>query len=255
MNNHQRGPRLAAVLLLAAIFLSACQQSVSNAPLATPTLITPTGLFVTPLSGENPMQMIEEFAQGTAAAQTAAAGGATPGTTPLVVATIGTETTPQVGTPATPTTGIVVNTTPVVAATTPVTPIVSTVAVVGTPGVVPTAGPKPASYTLQKGEWPYCIARRYNVNPVELLSLSGLTTAQSEMLMPGQVLTIPQGSGVFPADRALHTHPATYTVPSADTTLYAVACYFGDLSPEQIAAYNGISLSSRLQSGQTLNIP
>ena len=77
MNNHQRGPKLAAILLLAAIVLSACQQSVSNAPLATPTLITPTGLFVTPLAGENPMQMIEEFAQGTAAAQTAAAGGAT----------------------------------------------------------------------------------------------------------------------------------------------------------------------------------
>ncbi len=253
MNNHQRGPKLAAILLLAAIVLSACQQSVSNAPLATPTLITPTGLFVTPLTGENPMQMIEEFAQGTAAAQTAAAGGATP-TTPQAVSTTGTDSTAE--TPAAPATAtstlsIVLNTTPVVTLT-PTTPVVSTPAVVGT---VPTAGPKPATYTLQKGEWPYCIARRFNVNPEELLSLSGLSVAQSNMLNPGQVLTIPQGSGVFPAERALHTHPGTYTVPSADTSLYAVACYFGDLSPEQIAAYNGISVGSRLTTGQTLNIP
>lgn len=251
MNNHQRGPKLAAILLLAAIVLSACQQSVSNAPLATPTLITPTGLFVTPLSGENPMQMIEEFAQGTAAAQTAAAGGATP-TTPQAVSTTGTETTAvTTGATATATFEIILNTTPVVT-NTPATPVVSTPAVVGT--AIP-AGPKPATYTLQKGEWPYCIARRFNVNPDELLNLSGLSVAQSNMLNPGQVLTIPQGSGVFPADRALHTHPTTYNVPGADTTLYAVACYFGDLSPEQIAAYNGLSVGSALTTGQTLNIP
>lgn len=246
MKNQHRGPKLAAILLLAAVVLSACQQSVSNAPLGTPTAIVDPGIFVTPLSGENPMEMIQEFAQGTAAAQTAAAGGATP-TTPQAVSTTGTETTPLVGATVTPTLNIAI-------ATTAVTPAAITPAAV-TPGNVPTAGPKPASYTLQKGEWPYCIARRFNVNPQELLTLSGLTTAQSNMLNPGQVLNIPQGSGVFPADRALHAHPASYTVPSADTTLYAVACYFGDLSPEQIAAYNGIAVSSRLTTGQTLNIP
>src|SRR5574340_1349332 len=95
MNNQQHGLRLAAILLLAAL-LSGCVQSVSTVPAATPTMFTPTGLFVTPLSTGNPMQMIEEFAQGTAAAQTAAAQGGTP-TTPQAIATTGT-----VGTPATP---------------------------------------------------------------------------------------------------------------------------------------------------------
>jgi len=250
MNKNQRGLTIAAIFMLAAVVLSACQQSVSNAPLATPTPITDSGIFVTPLVGENPMEMIEEFAQGTAAAQTAAAGGAT-ATTPQVVATVGTPATADPNITATATTGIIVNTTPVTAAAT--TAVVTTANPPS--GPVPTAGPKPATYTLQKGEFPYCIARRFNVNPEELLSLSGLTVAQSNMLNPGQVLTIPQGSGVFPADRALRAHPTTYTVPSAETTLYAVACYFGDISPEQIAAYNGIAVGSRLTTGQTLNIP
>jgi LysM repeat protein len=262
MNKQQHGPKVAAILLTAALFLSACTQSVSNAPLATATLITPTGLFVTPLTAENPMQMIEEFAQGTAAAQTAAAGGGTP-TTPQVVATLETvtNTTPLTDitpladtseTPATPTTStiITVATTPVV--TTQVTSIVGTPVIVGT---VPTMGPKPTSYTLQKGEWPYCIARRFNVNPDELLTLSHLTSAQSNALMPGQVLTIPQTNNPFPSDRALHTHPTTYTVPSVDTTVYGVACYFGDVDPAQIAAANGIAVSAALTTGQKLAIP
>jgi LysM repeat protein len=253
MNKQQRGPKLAAILLLAAMVLSACQQSVSNAPLATPTLITPTGLFVTPLSAENPMQMIEEFAQGTAAAQTAAAGGGTP-TTPQVVATIGTETTPLTGAtltsaPATATSMVIATTAVVVAtqATVATTPVVV--------GTVPTSGPKPASYVLEKGEFPYCIARRFNVNPDELLSLSGLTAAQSTALIPGQKLIIPQSGNPFPSDPALRPHPTTYSVPSSDTTVYAVACYFGNVDPAALAAYNGISVSSRLTAGQTLNIP
>src|SRR5512143_922609 len=132
MNRKQAGLRLAAVLLLAAIVMSACQQSVSSIPLATPTSITPTGLFVTPLTAENPMQMIEQFAQGTAAAQTAAAGGGTP-TTPQPVAT---GVTPQIdttvlpGTPFTPTNAVVVATTAVVG--TQVTAAATTPVVVGT---------------------------------------------------------------------------------------------------------------------------
>ncbi len=250
MNIHHRGPKLAAILLLAAIILSACQQSVSNAPLATATLITPTGLFVTPLTGANPMEMIEEFAQGTAAAQTAAAGGGTP-TTPQVVSTLSIDLTAistyTTGTSAVPTSNVVATaTTPIVASTVITTPIAV--------GTVPTAGPKPATYTLQQGEWPYCIARRFNVNPDELLRLSGLTTAQSNMLLPGQLLTIPQGSSVFPSDRALKAHPATYTAVSGDT-LYSVACKYGDVDPNALAAYNNISVASKLTAGTTINIP
>jgi LysM repeat protein len=113
----------------------------------------------------------------------------------------------------------------------------------------------PSSYTLQKGEFPYCIARRFNLNPNELLSQNGLSVAESSSLMPGLVLTIPQTGNPFPADRAWHTHPATYTVPSSDTTISAVACYYGDIEPQAIATANNLSISSALNAGQTLTIP
>ena len=33
---------------------------------------------------------------------------------------------------------------------------------------------RPSTYTLQKGEWPICIARRYDVNLNDLFNLNGL---------------------------------------------------------------------------------
>lgn len=266
MNHKRPGARLAPILLLAAIILSACQQSVSNPPATTPTPITATGLFVTPLTSENPMQMIEEFAQGTAAAQTAAAGGGSP-TTPQAIDLTGTLLTPGTGvngTPGAPTNVVIpgtavtvvgtVATTPAVVGTltTPValTAVVSTPVVVGT---LPTAGPRPTSYTLQKGEFPYCIARRFNINPDELLSINGLTNG--EIYYPNLTLKIPQTNNPFPAARSLHPHPTTYTVPSANTTIYGVACYFGDVDPAVIAAANGIAVSSTLTTGKQLTIP
>lgn len=112
---------------------------------------------------------------------------------------------------------------------------------------------RPASYTLQKGEFPYCIARRFNVNPADLLSLNGLTTAQSTALRPGLVLSIPQ-TGVFTADRALLPHPTQYTVQSGDN-IYSIACKFGDVDPVNIAAVNGLSAPYTLTVGTTLQIP
>jgi hypothetical protein len=108
---------------------------------------------------------------------------------------------------------------------------------------------------LEKGEWPYCIARRFNVNPDELLSLSGLTAAQSNALIAGQKLVIPQSGNPFPADRSWHDHPTTYTVSSSNETVHGVACYYGDIEPIVIANANGISVTSSLSVGQKLNIP
>ena len=191
------------------------------------------------------MQMIEQFAQGTAAAQTAAAGGGTP-TTPQAVAIDTTAVTSVAGatqTPSTPTTAatVAVATTAVVG--TQVIAVATTPVAIGT---VPTSGPKPTSYTLQQGEFPYCIARRYNVNPDELLSRNNLTAAQSGALMPGLVLSMPQTGDPFPSDRALHSHPDSFTVDSSDTTVNGVACYYGDIDPQSIATANGISVSSAL---------
>jgi spore germination protein YaaH len=105
---------------------------------------------------------------------------------------------------------------------------------------------------VQSGEFPYCIARRFNVNPDSLLAANGLSGG--ETVSPGLTLTIPQ-TGSFPGARALHSHPDTYTVDSSDTTIYGVACYYGDVLPQSIASANGLSLSSALTIGQRLTIP
>ena len=70
MSNKQRGLLVIFIFVVSTMLISACTQSLSSVPAATPTLI-PTGLFVSPFpSVENPMAMIEQFAKQTAAAQT-----------------------------------------------------------------------------------------------------------------------------------------------------------------------------------------
>ncbi len=231
------------VLMIVAILTTSCKVPISQSPANTPTLI-PTGLFVSPFpSVENPMAMIQQFAAQT---QTAAAALGTPGTpgTPSTVTTPRTATAATVNlTPGTPTN--VIATTPVPATVTPGGP---------TATLIP-SGSRPSSYTLQKGEFPYCIARRFNVNPDELLSINGLSASAASNLPPGTSLKIPQTSNPFPASRALHAHPDTYTVASSEETVYGVACYYGDVDPAQIAQLNGISVSSNLSVGQQLKIP
>ena len=113
---------------------------------------------------------------------------------------------------------------------------------------------KPTTYTLQKGEFPYCIARRFDVHPSELLNLNGLSDAQARSLQPGLTLTIPQGGKVFPSARALNTHPGSYTLPQ-NMTVYAVACYFGDLDPAAITSANTIADINNIAAGTILTIP
>ena len=118
--------------------------------------------------------------------------------------------------------------------------------------IVPSATPgRPATYSLKEGEFPYCIARRFNVDPSSLLSLNGISDA--DVLQPGTVLKIPQ-TGSFPGDRALNAHPSQYTVKLNDT-IYGIACHFGDVSPDAIAAANNLTLTSPLATGKILNIP
>src|SRR5512140_3467084 len=245
-----RTMQFTGMLLLGVLLLSACTQTYSQTPIGTPTSI-PTGLFVSPFpSGQDPLKIIADLGTQTAAASTAAAGGATV----AVVGTPGTPSTQAVGTdtPSNETqvaTLLAVTVVPGGSTFTPTTQAGSTIVVptisgttVSVPTTSGTVGPVPSSYTLQKGEWPYCIARRYNVNPQELLTLNNLTDAQSYALMPGLVLSIPQTGDAFPADRALHTHPSTWTVDAGDT-LNSIACYYGDLTPQQIATANNLSAS------------
>ncbi len=246
MSNKQRGLLVIFILVISSVMISACTQSLSSVPVATPTLI-PSELFVSPFpSVENPMAMIEEFAKQTSVAQTTVANGGTP-STPQAVA-VGTVITPQagtviaptVGTPSTPTNAVA--TTPAAIISTPSGPTTTPVP----------AGVRPASYTLQNGEFPYCIARRFNVDPDALLRASGLTSP--DLYYPGLTLTIPQ-SGAFPGSRMLTSHPVTYSVPSSDETVYSIACKFGDIDPATIASANSISISAKLTAGQQLQIP
>lgn len=210
--------KIALILTLAlgaVILLAACERSAVTpaAPLATPT--------VNPADTLSPAEM-----NGTLTAvalQTLFVTGQPPVTTP--------------GGPVTPGEG---TTLPPTATPTPSLPPVST----------PTLG-RPATYTLQAGEFPYCIARRFNVDPDDLLALNGIGDGQ--IFQPGLVLKIPQ-TGSFPGDRALRPHPTTYTVAVNDT-IYSVACKFGDVDPFYLASYNNIVAPYVLQVGKVLNIP
>ncbi len=235
MSNKHRGLLIIFIFAVSTMLISACTQSLSSAPASTPTVI-PTGLFVSTLpAAENPMKLIEEFAKQTAAAQTTVANGGTP-VTPQAIAV-----TPQPGNvtaiPSTPTNSV--PSTPIVASGPITTPIPD--------------GVRPASYTLQEGEFPYCIARRFNVDPVQLCSLNGIS-CNDNYYYAGSVLKIPQ-SGAFPGDRSLAAHPTNYTVLSSAETLYSIACKYGNVDPASLASVNGISASAKLTSGQQIKIP
>jgi LysM repeat protein len=114
-----------------------------------------------------------------------------------------------------------------------------------TPGI-------PQTYVLQKGEFPFCIARRFNVNQYELLNINGLSL--NSRPATGTQLRIPQTGDPFAGDRALRSHPTTYTVRSGES-INEIACLFGDVSPDAIAAANNLGKPYNLQAGQVLQIP
>ena len=245
MVNRKRSVFLFSLVALIAIVISACEKPYSSVPLDTPAA-EETSLFVSPFpTSDNPMAMVEELSTGTALAETAAA--LTAGTPPASEASeaVGTEITPD--SESTETSG---------EATATATPPLSSASPTATepaPTVVVNA---PGTYTLQKGEHPYCIARRFNVDPDELLALSGLTRDQAYSLAAGTVLKIPQTGHPFPGTRALREHPDTYTVTDASMTVYGVACAYGDVDPAAIVQANsGLSLSSTLTVGQQISIP
>ncbi len=215
---------LIALAVTTVFVFAACNRPAGTAILATPTEAGATSL-------PTGISLVQAWGTATAMAQqTAVAQGLvspTPTETPNSLTQV-------------PPTGAV--TTP--GATTPQPPVI----------VVPTLTPgHPSTYTLQKGEFPYCIARRFNVDPAALLAANGLTVNSAQALQPGLQLTIPSGS-TFPGARALTAHPATYTV-QVDDTIYKIACHFGDVDPTSIALANNIALTTPLTTGQVLNIP
>jgi hypothetical protein len=229
-----------AIAITAVLLFSACERSASQTTKATPTAKgaintpQPTSLLLLQSWETVTANYVQTaVAQGTF---TAAPVSPTPqfSPTPTLLGAVASTATPAGQVPATgiPTSTPLPGTTPVV--------------------IVPTATPgRPISYTLHTGEFPYCLARRFDVNPDDLLSMNGLV--QGQILQPGLTLNIPQ-TGSFPGSRALHTHPAQFTV-NVDDSFYSIACYFGDVDPSSIAAANSLSLTSLLTTGRILNIP
>lgn len=110
----------------------------------------------------------------------------------------------------------------------------------------------PDSYTIHKGEFVYCLARRFDINPVDIINYNGLESGA--ILYPGNTIQIPSNSRPYLGDRALQYHPTEYTVIPGDT-LYSISCLFGDVDPRAIAAANDLDVDQALTSGTVLQIP
>jgi LysM repeat protein len=117
--------------------------------------------------------------------------------------------------------------------------------------VEPTQGSLPLTYTVAQGDYPFCLARRFDVNLDELLSINNLT--MDSLLSPGDVLKIPQTGDPFEGDRSLHDHPTTYQIKAGDT-INSIACYFGDVSPDMIIEQNHLT-DNNWGPGDVLTIP
>lgn len=224
---------LAVAMLL--LGLTACVRPASTPPSSE---ATPTSAESFPLPGETEdvMSQLEQ-----AATQTLMAAQGTPVSSPTPPVAEATAVTPQETPAAEATSEVQLPSVPVESAPT------------ATPVPLPSPTPGiPASWTLQKGEHPYCIARRFDVNPQELLRLNGLSA--NSLFFGGMVLKIPQTGSSFPGNRSLRAHPTNVTVSSGDT-IYSIACEFGDVDPYAIAAANGISSPYNLTAGQNLYIP
>jgi len=214
------------ITLIAGLTLSACQRSASKAPVSTATAV---GELPFPLPSTDGMKAMMSGTQ-TAIAAAASLPGLGNTQVPAADATLPPLVLPTVTQP------------PVVPTVAPTFALVAT----ATPGL-------PATYTLHQGEWPFCIARRYNIDPSALLDANALDADSKPA--EGTQLKIPQGAGNWPAgERALVAHPAIYTVQPGDT-IYSIACDYGDVDPNGIIAANSLTSPYTLNLGQSLQIP
>lgn len=244
MASMKRGAMVASMLMLFALIASACNQPYSTPPSVTSTPINPDSLFGSPMVQPTNMNDLQNLATGTALAIQTGTPQAGVASATLGVGNLTVTATPIIQFP----TDAVTTPTATLALSTGSGQPLST----SQPPATSVPGIRPGTYTLQAGEFPYCIARRFNVNPDTLLAVNGLSDGQT--VFPGKVLTIPQ-TGSFPGDRMLRNHPTTYTVASSSETLYSIACKFGDVDPASIASSNGLSVGAALTAGQSLSIP
>jgi LysM repeat protein len=120
--------------------------------------------------------------------------------------------------------------------------------------LVPTSTPGvPTTYKIHEGETIYCLARRFNIDPVDILAVNN----DDPNVYPDDVINIPSNGAAFPGERALHPHTANmaYTVTADYDTVYKIGCYFGDVDPNRIIAANSLKDPFTLTLGQKIVIP
>ena len=172
--NYKQIIQAVVAAMLIVITLSACVRPASTPPEGSADTTT-TADFPVPGTADDVMSQLESLATQTAIAMQ----GGTPQVQP----------TAMVATQIAPTAAVIDVTQPTALPASPEPTQQQVVVPTATPGL-------PATWTLQTGEFPYCIARRYNVNPNEMLELSGLSAGST--YTAGTVLKIPKTGNTFP---------------------------------------------------------
>lgn len=117
----------------------------------------------------------------------------------------------------------------------------------GTGGPSTNLPPSNNSHVVQSGETIQSIAALYNLSAQAVAQANGLTVGTA--LTPGQILTIPPGGFVSSSPSI----PSTHVVQSGETIQSIAALY--NVTPESLAATNGLQVNSVLTPGQTLQLP
>jgi LysM repeat protein len=214
-------------LILISMFLASCSLPASTAPESFATN-TPNVPF--PIATN--AQTVHQVVSGTQTAQAMQGGLPTQSLPTIPVGSTGLPTFPSLYT------------------NTPGTTVLSTPTKTMVPFATSTPG-LPSTYTIHQGEYCYCLARRFNIDPISLVNAN--PACNNNPVQPGTNMTITT-SGTWPGDRARFPHPTTYIVKGGDT-IYTIACYFGDVDPNIIIAANGLQSPYTLTVGQSLQIP
>jgi LysM repeat protein len=124
------------------------------------------------------------------------------------------------------------------------------------PTAVPTSsggGEGYFDYTVQGGEWVYSIARKFGVDPQDIIDLNNLVDPFT--LYPGDVIKIPSDGDtpVPPSGVDSPQSGTTYTVQLGDN-VSTIASAFG-VTAEALVAANNLTYPYTLYPGQVLTIP
>lgn len=221
---------LMAVVVMISMILAGCNLPASSSPAATSTSSVPF-----PVATNN--ALVQDILRQTLTAAAA-------NTTPLPTEAVSTQAVSTAVSTLSQQTPVMGTTSAALTATS--TPLGTMIAY-----STPTPG-YPSTYTIHQGEFCYCLARRYNIDPATLIKANPV--CKSSALAVGTTITLPLSAAAYLGTRALKAHPTTYVVRYGDT-IYSIGCYFGDVDPNTLAAANGLTSPYTLTAGQTLNIP